>query len=249
MTIEDRYVNRIQRDQIWEHLKWHPTNAQIHELTTLQYLLKKLNKEVNLTRLLDGNDFWVAQILDSLWPFKNELKSQSQSLKIIDVGTGCGLPGLAIAIALPNSSLTLVDSIKKKTNAVRELIEGLNLQSRVSVRTERIELTGQNMGFRYKFDFALARAVAQAPVLAEYLIPLLNPAGEAILYKGKWTKNDHQTLEQSLFLLQGKIKKVDSFQLPEQRGIRHAIRIKSVGSCPNRYPRDIGIPLKKPLNS
>ena len=68
----------------------------MQQLITLQNLLRKLNKRVNLTRLIEGNDFWVSQILDSLWPFKNELKNNSQALKIIDVGTGCGLPGLAI---------------------------------------------------------------------------------------------------------------------------------------------------------
>ncbi len=249
MAINNKYGKHVEQNEIWQHLKWQPSNEQIQQLATLQYLLRQWNKEVNLTRLVDGNDFWVAQILDSLWPFNNELKEQSQSLKIIDVGTGCGLPGLAIAIALPNSSVTLVDSTRKKTSVVNRIIEDLNLQSRVNIRTERIEVTGQNMAFRYKFDRALARAVGEAPVLAEYLIPLLKPTGKAILYKGKWTSPDQKKLTQALSLLQGKIEKVDSFKLPENRGIRHAIKIIRIGACPKIYPRSIGTPLRKPLNN
>ena len=150
-------------NHIWEHLNWNPSKQQLEQLEYLQCLLREWNKQVNLTRLIEGNDFWVSQVLDSLLPFKNNLNKQNTPLEIIDVGTGCGLPGLVLAIAIPNSSITLVDSIYKKTIAVKEIVGKLNLISRVHVRTERIELTGQNLSFRNKYDFALARAVAEAP--------------------------------------------------------------------------------------
>ncbi len=247
MTIENECENHDFKIQTWKTLKWQPSNDQLQQLITLQNLLRKLNKRVNLTRLIEGNDFWVSQILDSLWPFQNELKNNSQALKIIDVGTGCGLPGLAIAIALPKSSVTLVDSISKKTNAIKSIVADLGLEKRVEVRTERIESTGQNMAFRYGFDRALARAVAEGPVLAEYLMPLLNSSGKAILYKGKWTSSDYEKLIQALSVLNGKIEKISSLKLPENRGTRHAISIVLNGTCPMKYPRAIGIPSKKPL--
>lgn len=235
--------------QIWSHLQWIPSDKQLKQFRSLQSLLKEWNKQVNLTKLVEGNDFWISQILDSLWPFKSELRDQSQSLKIIDVGSGCGLPGLAIAIVLPHSSVTLVDSISKKTAAVHKIISALNLQSRVNIRTERIELTGQKISYRYGFDIALARAVAQGPVLAEYLIPLLKPSGEAILYKGKWSSNDNENVLKALSHLKGNIKKVEAFQLPKKRGIRHIIRLERKDLCPKKYPRPIGQALKKPLNN
>ncbi len=248
MNIETEPEHQCPENQIWEYLQWYPSYQQLKQLSTLQNLLKQLNKQVNLTRLVHENDFWISQILDSLLPFKNELSNQSQTLKIIDVGTGCGLPGLAIAIALPKSKVILVDSISKKTAAVRNMVESLGLQNRVNVLTERIETTGHQKAFRGGFDLAVARAVAKGPVLAEYLLPLLKPSGQAILYKGTWGKTDQEELVKALSQLQGAICKVVSFQLPKGRGVRNIIYLKSTGQCPQKYPRSIGKPLKKPLN-
>ncbi len=235
-------------NHIWEYLNWSPSKQQLEQLKDLQCLLKESNKQVNLTRLIEGNDFWVSQILDSLWPFKDNLSKQNKPLEIIDVGTGCGLPGLALAIGIPNSSITLVDSIYKKTTALNEIIRELDLISRVHIRTERIELTGQNRKFRNKFDFALARAVAQAPTLAEYLIPLLNRSGKAVIYKGNWSKKEHKELVGSLHPLKGQIEEIKKFQLPDNRGLRNVIFLSSAEGCPNQYPRSIGLPAKKPLS-
>ena len=66
---------------IWEHLNWDPSKQQLKQLEHLQCLLREWNKQVNLTRLVEGNDFWVSQILDSLWPFKNNLNNHNKSLK------------------------------------------------------------------------------------------------------------------------------------------------------------------------
>ena len=236
-------------NHIWEHLNWNPSNQQLEQFEQLQCLLREWNKQVNLTRLIEGNDFWVSQVLDSLWPFKNNLNKQNTPLEIIDVGTGCGLPGLVLAIAIPNSSITLVDSIYKKTTAVKEIAGKLNLISRVDVRTERIELTGQNLSFRNKYDFALARAVAEAPILAEYLIPLLNTNGKAILYKGKWSQREHEELIKALSPLKGQIEEIRKIQLPENKGVRNIIFLRSTMQCPLQYPRSIGVPVKQPLTS
>ena len=116
MTIDNEMEHNPEENQIWQYLEWQPSSEQVKKLTQYQYLLQKWNQKVNLTRLINGQDFWVSQILDSILPFKNELKNQFRSFKAIDVGTGCGLPGLAIAILFPKSSITLVDSIKINTS-------------------------------------------------------------------------------------------------------------------------------------
>ncbi len=237
------------KNEIWSELEWQPSLDQIEQFIMLQSLLRTWNKKVNLTRLIEGSDFWISQILDSLWPLKQELNTKQRSLEIIDVGTGCGLPGLALAIALPKSTVTLVDSIHKKTTAVESIIRTIGLTSRVNVRTERIEHTGQNVTFRGKFNFAVARAVAKAPILAEYLIPLLRPTGEAILYKGQFVGSEHQALTKALIALKAKISNIENFHLPRNQGVRHAIRITSIEQCPEIYPRSEGIPSKNPLNN
>jgi len=232
---------------LWEKLNWHPSSRQLEQFLTVQRLLNHYNAEVNLTRLIHGEDYWIGQIFDSLWPLQTELNHQPEKLTCIDVGTGCGFPGLAIAIGLTKASITLVDSTKKKTRILKEISRELGLESRINVLTERIESTGQNKNYRGTYDLAIARAVADAPVVAEYLIPLINQSGEALLFKGNWCQIDSQNLTKTLENLNASIAEIQSIKLPSNRGKRHLIRLKAQGPCPLFYPRSIGIPAKKPL--
>ena len=141
------------------------------------------NSRVNLTRLVENEEFWIAQVFDSLWPLEDELRTPGLARRCIDVGTGGGFPGLAVAIALPGTTLTLVDSVGRKTAAVKAMANALGLGHRVDVRTERVEITGQERSCRGTFDLAMARAVATPPVVAEYLVPLLADQGQALLYQ------------------------------------------------------------------
>ncbi len=232
---------------LWQPLEWNPSCEQIEQLITLQTQLKKWNKLINLTRLSEGDDYWISQVLDSLWPIKSELKDPKRPRKCIDIGTGCGFPGLAIAIALPGAELSLIDSVRKKTNAVCEMVASVGLESRVNVFRERVEVTGHNQLFRGRYDLAMARAVAKAPVVAEYLIPLLKPNGEAILFQGHWTPINHQDLSRALIPLKAKVIKTEAYSLPTGRGVRHQLRLKQTSPCPKTYPRALGIPTKQPL--
>ena len=184
-----------------------------------------------------------------MWPLQKELKTPSKKLKCIDVGTGCGFPGLATAIALPSSSLTLIDSIKRKTSAVKEIASALGIASRINVITERAESLGHDRNYRSKFDLAMARAVGPAPVVAEYLVPFLNQSGEAILFRGHWGKNDQEVLCKALNSLQAQITHIDELQMPGNRGIRTHVRVKALSNCPNKFPRSIGTPSRKPLGN
>ncbi len=233
----------------WEVIGWEPSEAQTAQFLELQKLLIHFNKEVNLTRLLNGDEYWISQVFDSLWPLKDELRSPKQPRKCIDIGTGCGFPGLALTIALPGSTMTLVDSSGRKTRVIKEIAVKLGLSSRVIVMTERAELIGQSPSFRGLFDLAMARAVASAPVVAEYLIPLLNVKGEALLFKGKWTDQENKGLEKALIPLMAKISKTQYLELPLNRGSRHLIRLQANSPCPKRYPRTIGVPEKRPLGN
>ena len=231
----------------WDALGWQPSQAQRDQLVTLQGLLKSWNQRVNLTRLVDGDDFWVGQVFDSLWPLAGELQAPEEPLQWIDVGTGGGFPGLAIAIALPQARLTLLDSVGRKTAAVEAMASSLGLADRVRVRTERIETTGRDGTFRGSFDRAVARAVAAAPVVAEYLVPLLKTDGQALLYRGQWNDTDAVPFNRALRLLQARLVEVQHRQLPSERGTRHLLRVQPTGACPRSYPRAVGTPSRDPL--
>ncbi len=233
----------------WDALGWQPSQAQRDQLVALQGQLQSWNQKVNLTRLVDGDDFWVGQVFDSLWPLTGELQSPEQPLHWIDVGTGGGFPGLAIAIALPKARVTLLDSVGRKTAAVEAMANTLGLADRVRVRTERIETTGRDGAFRGSFDRAVARAVAAAPVVAEYLVPLLNTDGQALLYRGQWNDTDAVPFNRVLRLLQARLVEVQHRQLPNDRGTRHLLRVQPTGPCPRSYPRAVGTPSREPLGT
>ncbi|MFO8237043.1 MAG: 16S rRNA (guanine(527)-N(7))-methyltransferase RsmG, partial [Prochlorococcaceae cyanobacterium] len=213
------------------------------------------NSRLNLTRLVEGDDYWIAQVFDSLWPLVPLLQAPSAPatggppLRLIDVGTGGGFPGLAVAIALPSAQLTLVDSVGRKLEAVRAMAAALGLEGRVSLRCERIERSGHDPACRGRFDWALARAVASAPVVAEYLVPLLAPQGRALLYRGQWSAADQTSLEAALTPLRAELESCRSRELPGGRGIRHALVLRPGGPCPRAYPRAVGLPAKQPLGS
>ena len=233
--------------ELWRALGWQPAPQQEERFQQLQDLLRHWNGRLNLTRLVEGDDYWVAQVFDSLWPLRSLLAAPSASpLEVIDVGTGGGFPGLAVAIALPQARLTLVDSVGRKVEAVRAMAADLDLASRVQLRCERIERTGQGGSTRGRYDWALARAVARAPVVAEYLVPLLRPDGRALLYRGQWSPEDQAALERALVPLRARLEGVERLDLPAERGLRHALLLRPTGPCPKAYPRAVGVPARQP---
>lgn len=238
-----------QDDAVWSGLAWQPSPTQREQFLALQQVLRHWNGRLNLTRLVEGDDYWISQLYDSLWPWQRLLRQPPTALSLIDVGTGGGFPGLALAIALPQAQVTLVDSVGRKAEAVRAMAHSLGLAQRVTVRWERAETTGQDPDCRGRFDWALARAVAAAPVVAEYLVPLLAPSGQALLYRGQWEPADQQSLERALQPLLASAERVERCDLPCGRGVRHAVVIRPLAPCPSSYPRPVGVPAKLPLGA
>ena len=254
MAADPQGVFATPTPELWQALGWTPTAGQQTQLTALQQQLRDWNSRLNLTRLVDGEDYWIAQVFDSLWPLLPLIGGSAsppaaEPLQIIDVGTGGGFPGLAVAIALPAAQLTLVDSVGRKVEAVGAMASALQLTDRVRLRCERIELTGHQAACRGRFDLALARAVASAPVVAEYLVPLLKPEGTALLYRGQWSDADTAELERAVEPLRARIRAIHRHALPAGRGLRHVVALQASGPCPRRFPRSVGVPAKQPLGA
>jgi 16S rRNA (guanine527-N7)-methyltransferase len=237
---------------LWAALGWTPDPSQLDRFQALNGELRAWNARVNLTRLVEGDDYWIGQIFDSLWPLRDLLNGAAgsgEAIRVIDVGTGGGFPGLAVAIALPQAQLTLVDSVGRKIEAVRAMAASLGLADRVELRWERVERSGRAPECRGRFAWAIARAVAAAPVVAEYLVPLLAPGGQAVLYRGQWGPDDQSALERAAAPLRAALEPVEAIELPAGRGVRHAVRLRPLGPCPAAYPRPVGVALKSPLGS
>jgi len=225
------------------------TKDNLEMFSRLKELVQRINKTTNLTRLLDGDDYWISQVYDSIWPFFKDGNKLFENKKFIDIGSGCGFPGLAYAITHPNSEIYLIDSSLKKTNALKQIVNAMNFKNKIHIVNDRIENIGHKLEFRHKFDIGTARAVSSAPTVAEYLLPLLKINGVGLLLCGKWPESDNAKLEKALNLLNGKINEIKFKQLPANKGQRNAIFIKSQGNCPICYPRGIGKPSKYPLGN
>jgi len=223
------------------------TEEEIIMFQELQIKIKELNNKTNLTRLINGDDYWISQVFDSIWPFKIITDINFDNKKFLDIGSGCGFPGLAYAIIHPTSEIYLVDSSKKKTDALKALIKEINFKNNIHVINDRIENLAHQSSMRNSFNIATTRAVSNPSTVSEYILPMLKKEGLGVLYCGKWTDEESKNLDKTLEILEGKVKDKKEILLPRNKGTRNIILIQPKNSCPEIYPRKVGKPEKNPL--
>ena len=223
------------------------TEEEIIIFQELQIKIEELNNKTNLTRLIDGDDYWISQVFDSIWPFKIITDINFDNKKFLDIGSGCGFPGLAYAITHPRSEIYLIDSSKKKTDALKILIKSINFRNNIHVINDRIENLAHQSLMRNSFDIATTRAVSNPSTVSEYILPMLKKEGLGILYCGKWNEEESKNLDKTLEILEGKVKEKKMILLPRSKGTRNVILIQPKNFCPEIYPRKVGKPEKNPL--
>jgi len=209
------------------------------------------NERFNLTAIKDLEGVQVKHFLDSLSILKvlcPQPVSEAGRLraKLVDVGTGAGFPGLPLKIVCPQMQLTLVEATGKKVKFCEHVVEALKL-SGVSVIKARAEEIGRNPAHREKYDWAVARAVAEMPTLAEYLLPLVKRGGHAVAQKGQDAPAETQTAEGAVRRLGGELEQIVPVELPGIVETRYLVIFKKVAATPPAYPRRVGVPAKTPL--
>src|SRR6185295_13228227 len=183
----------------------HLTGRQVMSLITYEKELLDWNQKFNLTAIRDVESIRVKHFLDS---FSCVLAwKETPPNRLIDVGTGAGLPGLALKILYPNLKLTLVESVGKKAMFCQHIVSVLGLEH-VDVIQARAEDLGQDPQNREKYDWAVARAVANLNLLSEYLIPLVKVGGTMLAQKGESGPAEAQSAEKAMELLGGKLKQL-----------------------------------------
>jgi 16S rRNA (guanine527-N7)-methyltransferase len=222
----------------------HLTGRQVMALITYEKELLEWNHKFNLTAIRDSESIRTKHFLDS---FSCVLAwKTSPPSNLIDVGTGAGFPGIPLKILYPNLKLTLVESVRKKVMFCQHIVHTLELEH-VDVIQARAEDLGQNPDHREKYDWAVARAVANLNVLSEYLIPLVKVGGMALAQKGESGPAEAQSAEKTMGLLGGKLKQLIPVTLPSVAEDRYLVIVEKVAATPPKYPRKPGIPMKQPL--
>jgi len=222
----------------------HVTGRQVMSLMTYEKELLEWNQKFNLTAIRDVESIRTKHFLDSFscilaW-------KASPPTHLIDVGTGAGFPGLALKILYPSMKLTLVESVGKKAMFCQHIVSVLGLEN-VNVIQARAEALGQNSKHREKYDWAVARAVANLSVLSEYLIPLIRIGGRMLAQKGESGPAEAQSAEKAMKLLGGKLEQLIPVNLPGVADDRYLVIVDKVAATPPKYPRKPGMPGKEPL--
>lgn len=235
-------LNFIQTASDSFHITLSP--AQQSAFALYERELLEWNSRFNLTAIRNSDEIYLKHFLDSLSCLP--VMTQKSCQRVVDVGTGAGFPGIPLKILLTDMQLTLVEAVGKKTTFCSHLVQVLGLLD-VQVIHARAEELGQQLQHRQAYDWAVARALAAMPVLAEYLLPLVRVGGSMLAQKGASAPEETREAEAAIKVLGGKLNTIHPVQLPGIHDERYLVVIDKIASTPSKYPRRPGVPAAQPL--
>lgn len=200
--------------------------------------LVEKNKVMNLTTITEKRDVFIKHFIDSVLPINN-IKNNS---KLLDVGTGAGFPGIPLKLLNKSLDVTLLDSLNKRVEFLNEEITKLSLTNIKAVHFRAEDYVNVS---RETFDYVVSRAVAKLNTLLEYCLPFVKVGGYFIAYKSLNADDEIKESAKALYLLGGKIEKIDKIMLEDNE--RTIIYIKKVKNTPIKYPRGQNKPKTSPL--
>jgi len=218
------------------------TPSQLEQFRNYYRELLAWNRRVNLTAITDYRDVLTRHFLDSL----TVLPLVETAVRIVDVGTGAGFPGIPLLIARPDLQVCLVDSVGKKTAFCRHVVSVLGLAG-ATIITARAEDLGRDPKHREAYEAVVSRAVDRLPVLAEYLLPLCAAGGRVIVPKKGGLEGELACARAALAELGGRLAAVSPVTVPGLQDGRALVIIEKRFATPDRYPRRAGMPHKRPL--
>lgn len=219
------------------------TQEQAQMLVSYLGLVIEKNKVVNLTRITNPPEAVTLHLVDSLLPLASNSLHVDESSKILDMGTGAGFPGVPVAVVTGAQAL-LVDSVRKKTDAVAEFVAALGLGN-VSTRHSRLEELSRELTSSQ--DVVFARAVARTNVLIEYATPFLSQNGVLVVEKGRPEDDEITEAEKAAALCGLSLVSRETFELPHDLGHREILIYKKVGKSKIKLPRRTGLAKSQPL--
>ena len=206
---------------------------QIEKLDEFYKLLIEWNKKINLTSITKEEDVYLKHFYDSLTLIK--ATNLKENIKLCDVGSGAGFPGIVLKIIFPNLKITLVDSLQKRINYLNLIIKELKLENIEAIHDRMEDYSKKH---EEEYDIIAARAVGNTKLLTEISVKALKTDGKLILMKGNTEEEIDNT--NNLFNDLGvKIENIIKFKLPIEESNRSLIIIKKIYKTPNKYPRRI----------
>ena len=217
------------------------SRACVPALTEYARLLLEKNAVMNLTAITDPSQVATLHFLDSLAVWQG---ADLAGKEIIDVGTGAGFPGVPLKIAHPDIRLTLLDSLNKRVDFLREVCDALSLTDVTCVHGRAEEFAA---GHREQYDAAVSRAVANLRMLSELCLPLVKVGGVFIAMKSTECEEELEAAKPAIKLLGGKTERVVDYTIPTTDVVHRLVVIRKLSPTPAKYPRRFAQMKKQPL--
>lgn len=215
--------------------------AAIEGLEEFSRRLLERNQVMNLTAITDPCDVAALHLLDCAYLLT---AADFRGKSVVDVGTGAGFPGMPLRILEPNFDLTLLDSLGKRVDFLKEVQTDLGLKNVTCVHARAEEFAAQH---REQFDLAASRAVAQLNVLCELTLPLVKVGGQFAAMKSVSTDEEIRQAHSAIAQLGGQLSGVTDYTVPETDVVHRIISIEKTQHTPKQFPRAFARIKKAPL--
>lgn len=220
------------------------SDKQLEQFQIFYDYMIEMNQVMNLTSITEEDEVILKHFYDSMSVVKYYDFNQGEN--VIDVGTGAGFPGIPLAILLPGIQFTLMDSLNKRITFLKDVVEKCGLRN-VECIHSRAEELAKDEKYREKYDICVSRAVANLSILLEYCIPFIKKGGKFISYKSISSEEELSASKNAQNKLCCKLKNNISFELPDTDNKRNFLIFEKFDLTASKYPRNNGIPRKKPL--
>jgi 16S rRNA (guanine527-N7)-methyltransferase len=222
-----------------------PVNEEIIGRFLRYYeMLVETNKVMNLTAITEFDEVLEKHFIDSLLLGNVVDLKKADSVRLLDLGTGAGFPGVPLKIAYPQLEIVLLDSLNKRIQFLNRVIEELSLEKISAIHARAEDYAKEE---REAFDFCVSRAVANLAVLSEYCLPFVKIGGAFISYKSEKTDVEVKEAAKAIRVLGGEVENVVRMELPDSGAVRNFVVIRKVKETPKKYPRKSGTASKTPI--
>ena len=215
------------------------TEKQLEDLKKYMLLLQEWNEKIDLTNIIEDDEVYIKHYFDSLILGKY----LNDSIKIADIGTGAGFPGLPLKIYNSSLNMDLIEPTNKRCRFLQDVIDNLKLQD-INIINERSENLTDS---REYYDVVCSRAVARLSILLELSIPLLKVKGKMYALKGSSFKEELDDAKHALKELKCKVTNIYEYDLPLDMGHHAIIEIEKLEKTNIKYPRVYAKIKKQPL--